>query len=189
MFFFLLYNSSWMADTVFGGTPGAPGAPGELYDLGVRAAAMAMCLHSLVSMLVSPVLPRIIAALGAVNVYGLSHLYFAALLAASPFVRSVPAAYALVAACGVHFTVIVTLPFALVAASSRATGGQDGALTLGVLNVFVVLPQLAVALFGGLLLHAVAYNFASVLVVAAGFAVVAAGCIFRLIKVPAAIAE
>ena len=177
MFLFLIYNSSWMAQGVFGGVPNGGGAAGARYEQGVRAAAFAMCLHSLAGMAVSPLLPRLIDTVGSSAVYCASHVYFAALLTCASLVSSPAAAYALVAACGAHFSVIVTVPFHLCASQTVAT---DGALTLGVMNVFVVLPQLVVTVAGGPVLHLVNYDFSRVLAVAASFALAAAACIFKL---------
>lgn len=115
---------------------------------GVRAGSLALSFYAVVTMVFSLVLPYLIKRCGVRLVYSASQLVFAICLMLPLWVESKVGAMLLISACGIPWSVVMVLPFTLVA---MAVDEQESGMYMGVLNIFVVIPQIVVAVaVGGL---------------------------------------
>ena len=90
-------------------------------------------------------------------------------------------AIALVAFSGVAWAVIITIPFTLVA---ETTNKADSGVSMGVMNVFIVVPQMIISLGANPIVKAT-HDSSIVMLVGAGLALVAAAlAVFVLITPP-----
>ena len=146
-FFLLLFAAHWMGTEVCGGDPHAPAGSlvAEAYNEGVRWASGGLVGAAVVALgaaaAVAPAARLVGGSLERTHALGGGALLGACLVGAlsvRPGQRV--AAAAVLAATGVPWAVTQSAPYAIVAA--RAGPGERGQL-LGVLNVFIVLPQMA----------------------------------------------
>lgn len=152
-FTFFLYITTWVAINIYHGNPTAPegSKDRELFEAGIRSGSLGLICNSAVSMLISIFLPALIKYAGIRVIYSISLLMFAGCLFAPMFISSLHGALILIALFGIPWSVVIVLPFVIIASS--VDGSQTG-MYLGVLNIFVVLPQLLVALgIGSILSH------------------------------------
>jgi len=84
----------------------------------------------------------------------------------------------LFALCGIPWATVMVIPFAIV---SRIAGPTRSGLFIGVLNISVVLPQLLVSAFSGLIVEAYRNNVTIALLIGGIFAFLAAIMVFFLI--------
>lgn len=173
---FLLFDTDWMGREVYGGKANGTGPESRIYNLGVHAGALGLMLNSFVlgamSLGVNPV---------ARGIGGVKHLWaivnfllavclimtvlitklaesarHGAATLSPPPVGIKAGALALFAVLGVPLAVTYSIPFALASIYCSSAGAGQG-LSLGVLNLAIVLPQMLVsvasgpwdALFGG----------------------------------------
>ncbi|KAL6213822.1 hypothetical protein ACLB2K_013261 [Fragaria x ananassa] len=174
---FLLFDTDWMGREVYGGEVGN----GRLYDLGVRAGALGLMLNSVVLGCVSLGIEILARALGGVKrLWGVVNFLLAICLAMTVLITKLaqsarhsavsvsgaeppppPAgikagALALFALLGIPQAITYSVPFALASIFCSNSGAGQG-LSLGVLNLAIVVPQMVVsvasgpwdALFGG----------------------------------------
>ncbi|KAK9912813.1 hypothetical protein M0R45_036653 [Rubus argutus] len=174
---FLLFDTDWMGREVYGGEVGK----GRLYDLGVRAGALGLMLNSVVLGCVSLGIETVARALGGVKrLWGIVNFLLAICLAMTVLVTKLAessrhgttvvaeaepppplggikaGALALFAVLGIPQAVTYSVPFALASIFCSNSGAGQG-LSLGVLNLAIVVPQMVVsvasgpwdALFGG----------------------------------------
>ncbi|KAF5468542.1 hypothetical protein F2P56_012686 [Juglans regia] len=177
---FLLFDTDWMGKEVYGGTVGK-GPEGKLYDRGVRAGALGLMLNSVVLGFTSLGVNVISRGIGGVKrLWGIVNFLLALCMAMTVLITKLaesarhtaaanggatlsppPAgvkagALALFAVLGIPLAVTYSIPFALASIFSHASGAGQG-LSLGVLNLAIVFPQMLVsvasgpfdALFGG----------------------------------------
>ncbi|XP_040997021.1 LOW QUALITY PROTEIN: sucrose transport protein-like [Juglans microcarpa x Juglans regia] len=176
---FLLFDTDWMGKEVYGGAVGK-GPEGKLYDRGVRAGALGLMLNSVVLGFTSLGVNIISRGVGGVKrLWGIVNFLLALCMAMTVLITklaesarhtaaanggatlSPPAgvkagALALFAVLGIPLAVTYSIPFALASIFSHASGAGQG-LSLGVLNLAIVFPQMVVsvasgpfdALFGG----------------------------------------
>ncbi|KAL8138349.1 hypothetical protein V2J09_004350 [Rumex salicifolius] len=166
---FILYDTDWMGREIYGGDVGS-----KLYDQGVRVGALGLMLNSVVlgfmSLAIEP-LSRL--AGGVKRLWGIVNIVLAICLAMLVVVSKVaqharhdgalvpPAnvkggALALFSLLGIPLAITYSIPFALASIFSASSGAGQG-LSLGVLNLAIVVPQMIVsatagpfdALFGG----------------------------------------
>lgn len=189
-FTFLIYMPDWMTHNVFEGLPASdptatPEQIGRFND-GVRAGSLGLALQSVVTLLVSMLVPLGIRFVGVRAVYAAGLVALALMLGSTFFVRgNTPAmhsmAIALVAFSGVAWAVIITIPFTLVAES---TNKADSGVSMGVMNVFIVVPQMIISLGANPIVKAT-HDSSIVMLVGAGLALVAAAlAVFVLITPP-----
>ena len=145
-FFLLLFGAHWVGRDVFGGDPRAPEGSRSAaeYEMGVRWASGGLVGAAVVTLAaatgVAPAARRL-GSLERTHALGGGLLLGGCLmgaLAVKPGQHA--AAVAVLAATGVPWAVTQSVPYAIVAA--RAGPDERGQL-LGLLNVFIVLPQLA----------------------------------------------
>ncbi|XP_050364847.1 sucrose transport protein-like [Argentina anserina] len=174
---FLLFDTDWMGREVYGGQVGK----GRMYDLGVRAGALGLMLNSVVLGCVSLVIEILTRAFGGVKrLWGVVNFLLAICLAMTVLITKLaqsarhgavltagaeppppPAgikagALALFALLGIPQAITYSVPFAMASIFCSNSGAGQG-LSLGVLNLAIVVPQMVVsvasgpwdALFGG----------------------------------------
>ncbi|KAL8482617.1 hypothetical protein ACS0TY_028064 [Phlomoides rotata] len=163
---FLLFDTDWMGKEVYGGTVGE----GKLYDQGVRAGALGLMLNSVVLGIAS--LGVDLYARGSLPVKKLwgvvnfilgtalamtvvvskwadhSRQYDAAGVLLPPDAGVKFAALSVFAVLGIPLAVTFSIPFALASIFSTNSGVGQG-LSLGVLNLAIVVPQMIVSMTSG----------------------------------------
>ncbi|CAL1412718.1 unnamed protein product [Linum trigynum] len=168
---FFLYDTDFMGREVYGGTSnGGTAAEVKMYSRGVRAGAMGLLLNSVVLGFTSLGIEMLSRwAGGAKRLWGIVNFILAiclgltvlvskladssrqfaddgALLAPTGGVQA--AALLLFAVLGIPLAVTFSVPFALTSIFSNETGAGQG-LSMGVLNLSVVIPQMMVSLLSG----------------------------------------
>ncbi|CAH9059427.1 unnamed protein product [Cuscuta europaea] len=164
---FLLYDTDWMAKEVYGGEVG----DGGLYDSGVRAGALGLMLQSVVLGFMSIGVELLARHLGDVKkLWGGVNFILAFGLSMTVVVtkyatrsrrldgvgRVIPPtagvkAGALFVFCilGIPLAVTFSIPFALACIFSSDAGSGSAGLSLGVLNLAIVVPQMFVSFLSG----------------------------------------
>jgi len=179
-FTFFLYATTWVAINIYKGDPLALEGSHlrDVFDDGVRMGALALIINSAVSMSVSMFLPFMIKWIGLKPIYFFAMVIFSACLFMPLFITSVHGAMLLIAAFGIPWAVVMVGPFMVIASS--VDEAQTG-LYLGVLNIFVVIPQLLVAIGIGYVINYFHGNVVSALVVGGISAIGAAISVLFLI--------
>ncbi|XP_019180112.1 PREDICTED: sucrose transport protein-like [Ipomoea nil] len=164
---FLLYDTDWMAREVYGGEVNDNG----LYDKGVRAGALGLMLQSVVLGFMSIGVELVARQLGDVKMlWGGVNFILAIGLALTVAVTkaathsrkfdahgnpllpnsSVKAgALAIFCVLGIPLAVTFSIPFALACIYSSDAGSGQAGLSLGVLNLAIVVPQMFVSFLSG----------------------------------------
>ncbi|KAL1212444.1 Sucrose transport protein SUC1 [Cardamine amara subsp. amara] len=167
---FLLFDTDWMGREVYGGNSDAKSQPIEkkLYSKGVQAGAMGLMFNSIVLGFMSLGVEWIGRKIGgAKRLWGIVNFILAAGLAMTVLVTKLAedhrrtagefagpssgikaGALSLFAVLGIPLAITFSTPFALASIFSSNTGAGQG-LSLGVLNLAIVIPQMIVSLGGG----------------------------------------
>nr|GEU80547.1 sucrose transport protein SUC4-like [Tanacetum cinerariifolium] len=158
---FILFDTDWMGREIYGGDPNGD----QKYSDGVRMGAFGLVLNSLILGITSVCMESLCRRWGSGFIWGLSNivmfLCFLAMLVLS-YVASVAdygsdgvpptgiviAALVIFAILGMPLAVTYSVPYALVASRIESLGLGQG-LSMGVLNVSIVLPQVVVSLGSG----------------------------------------
>ncbi|KAL3641364.1 general substrate transporter [Castilleja foliolosa] len=163
---FLLFDTDWMGKEVYGGSVGD-----KLYDRGVRAGALGLMLNSVVLGVASLSVQVLARGLGGVKrLWGVVNFLLAICLAMTVLITKmaehsrrqeggataahmpVPGvkigALALFAVLGIPLAATFSIPFALASIFSSNSGSGQG-LSLGVLNLAIVIPQMLVSVASG----------------------------------------
>jgi len=137
-----------VGEAIYGGSPEAPEDSEEYrkFDHGVQFGSLALCVNSAITMAASVGLPYAVSRVGIKPVYSFGQFMLAVCLIPMFFVHTRAGAFILLAGLGIPWSVVMVLPFTLVALCVEES--QCG-LYIGVLNIFVVIPQLVVALLIG----------------------------------------
>ncbi|KAK4253010.1 hypothetical protein QN277_010849 [Acacia crassicarpa] len=174
---FLLFDTDWMGKEVYGGKVGE----GRVYDMGVRAGALGLMLNSVVLGVTSLSIEALARGVGGVKrLWGIVNFLLATCLALTVLITKIAehtrrhsvvaggleplppsagvkgGALALFAVLGIPLAITFSIPFALASIFSNSSGAGQG-LSLGVLNLSIVIPQMVIsvasgpwdALFGG----------------------------------------
>nr|AUD40045.1 sucrose transporter 1-1 [Nicotiana tabacum] len=163
---FFLYDTDWMAKEVYGGKVG----DGRLYDLGVHAGALGLLLNSVVLGFMSLSVEFLGKKIGGVKrLWGILNFVLAVCMALTVLVTKMAeksrqydahgtlmaptsgvkiGALTLFAVLGIPLAVSFSVPFALASIFSSNAGSGQG-LSLGVLNLAIVVPQMLVSIVGG----------------------------------------
>ncbi|CAK9865111.1 unnamed protein product [Sphagnum jensenii] len=163
---FLLFDTDWMGREVFRGEPSSldPLVSKRYYD-GVHMGSLGLMLNSLVLGLFSLCIDFLCRKLGSKYVWGLANMVMAACFAGTAVITAIAkrtattadeapvpivtyAALAVFAILGVPLAVTFSVPYSLTATFTEKVGGGQG-LSMGVLNLSVVLPQIVVSLGAG----------------------------------------
>nr|APY21440.1 SUT6 [Sorghum bicolor] len=200
---FIQYNTDWMGREIFHGEPQGAGGKADLYNAGVREGAVGLLFCSVALGVTSFLLPKLCRKLTSRVVWSISNLMVFALLTAMVVLGMVSmkgykpslaaslsagpdhtfksAALAIFALIGIPQAVLFTVPCAVACEIATEEGGGQG-LTLGVLNIAVVLPQLLIALSAGPIDGAFGKGNAPALGIGAVFALISA--VLALVLLP-----
>lgn len=158
---FLLYDTDWMGREIYGGKPN----DGQNYNLGVRMGALGLMLNSVVLGIVSLLMEKLCRKWGAGIVWGISNilmsLCFVAMLVIAFVVsrtdsygQGLPSNGAVIAGLvvftvlGIPLAITYSVPYALISSRIESLGLGQG-LSMGVLNLAIVIPQVVVSLGSG----------------------------------------
>jgi solute carrier family 45 protein 1/2/4 len=161
---FLLFDTDWMGREVYRGEPSSPDPRiTALYYDGVHMGSLGLMLNSVVLGLSSLVVEPLCNKLGSSYVWGLANTIMAACFAGTALLTSAarhnpwgmgPPFYVTVcslvifAVLGAPLAVTYSVPYALTATFTEKAGGGQG-LSMGVLNLAVVVPQVLVSVGSG----------------------------------------
>ncbi|KAK9027063.1 hypothetical protein V6N11_066910 [Hibiscus sabdariffa] len=163
---FLLYDTDWMGVEVYGGNVKGSTNQQKLYDQGVRAGALGLMINSIVLAFASLGLELVSRLVGGVkNLWGVVNFILTACLAGTvrvtklaeawrnklgpqilppPPINIKASALALFGLMGIPLAVTFSIPFAL--ASIYCSGAGAGqSMSLGVLNLSIVIPQMIIS--------------------------------------------
>eukprot|EP00249_Psilotum_nudum_P014723 c24968_g2_i1 orf=802-2400(+) len=159
---FMLFDTDWMGRDVYGGKPstGKVDAASKLYNKGVTVGSLGLMLQSLVLGLTSLFIEFLCRRLGPSYVWAFANLVIAVCLAGTAVVTSVAkyvragdtpvvaGALVIFAVLGAPLAVTYSVPYALTATFTSRTGGGQG-LSMGVLNLAIVIPQVFISVGSG----------------------------------------
>ncbi|KAH7568156.1 hypothetical protein JRO89_XS07G0248700 [Xanthoceras sorbifolium] len=175
---FLLFDTDWMGKEVYGGNSSGSAEQLRVYDKGVRAGSLGLMLNAIVLGIVSLGIEPLSRWLGGVKrLWGIVNFLLAACLAMTVLItklaeanrRSIGAsssdthilpppdgikagALTIFAVLGIPQAITFSVPFALASIFCKTSGEGSSAgqgLSLGVLNLAIVVPQMVVSLLGG----------------------------------------
>ncbi|XP_074263543.1 sucrose transport protein-like [Silene latifolia] len=166
---FFLFDTDWMGKEVYGGQVGV----GKAYDMGVHTGALGLMIQSVILGVMSLVVEALARLLrGVKRLWGVVNILLAITLAMMVWVTKSaehyranlhlaasvdppppPAAVkggalAIFAVLGVPLAITYSIPFALASIFSASSGSGQG-LSLGVLNLAIVVPQMFVSVTSG----------------------------------------
>lgn len=157
---FLLFDTDWMGREIYGGEPNV----GQNYSTGVRMGAFGLMLNSVVLGITSVLMEKLCRKWGAGFTWGLSNLLmslcFVSMLIITyiasnmDYVDGVPpvgvviAALIVFAILGIPLAITYSVPYALVSTRIESLGLGQG-LSMGVLNLAIVIPQVVVSIGSG----------------------------------------
>nr|AHA80795.2 sucrose transport protein 1 [Paeonia suffruticosa] len=165
---FLLFDTDWMGREVYGGKVGE-GSQGKMYDLGVRAGSLGLMLNSVVLGFMSLAVEFLARRLGGVKkLWGGVNFLLAVCLALTVLITKLAEAHrrlngtealtppagikagalTIFSVLGIPLAVTYSIPFALASIFSNDSGAGQG-LSLGVLNLSIVIPQMVVSVASG----------------------------------------
>ncbi|TVU29545.1 hypothetical protein EJB05_21115 [Eragrostis curvula] len=166
---FFQYNTDWMAREIFHGEPQASLAKEDAYNAGVREGAIGLLFCSVALGVASFLIPKLCRKLTSRVVWSISNLMVGGLLFAMVAIGLVSTkgynntltaglygpdktlkgvALAMFALIGIPQAVLFSVPWAVASEVATEEGGGQG-LTIGVLNIAIVVPQLVIALTAG----------------------------------------
>ncbi|KAJ4850510.1 Sucrose transport protein suc4 [Turnera subulata] len=158
---FLLFDTDWMGREIYGGEPNV----GYYYNTGVRVGAFGLMLNSVILGITSVLMEKLCRKWGAGFIWGISNIFmalcFLSMLILS-YVAShmgylgytqppdgiVAAALVIFAFLGAPLAITYSVPYALVSSRIEPLGLGQG-LSMGVLNLAIVTPQVVVSLGAG----------------------------------------
>lgn len=149
-FTFLIYITVWVALDVFHGSPDENDPTYHLFENGVRYGSFGLAGFAGCSLLFSPFVPRLSSALGTRVIFFIGQFILATCLGLTFFIRDKYFAVALISVFGIPWSITNTIPFAITA--NVAQENEKG-VYMGILNIFVVIPQLIMSGVGPLISH------------------------------------
>eukprot|EP00741_Cyanophora_paradoxa_P020850 tig00021314_g20128.t1 len=150
-FCYILYITTWTGVEVFRGDPNSHEEILRLrFEAGVRHGSLGMCANSVASVFASMLLPSLISRMGYYAVWAGGSLLMGFCLLGTAFVRTPEGALLLIATLGLSWAIAVSVPFAIVGAFARP---HERGMLFGIVNIFVVVPQLVVSFSMGPILH------------------------------------
>ncbi|OIW16547.1 hypothetical protein TanjilG_08404 [Lupinus angustifolius] len=159
---FILFDTDWMGREIYGGDPNEGGLN---YDTGVRWGALGLLLNSVVLGITSLFMERLCRKRGAGFVWGIANIVmtvcFLAILVVTyvansigyvgkdlPPVGIVIAALTIFTILGFPLAITYSVPYALISTHIESLGLGQG-LSMGVLNLAIVFPQMLVSVGSG----------------------------------------
>uniref|UniRef100_A0A0A9E004 Major facilitator superfamily (MFS) profile domain-containing protein n=1 Tax=Arundo donax TaxID=35708 RepID=A0A0A9E004_ARUDO len=166
---FFQYNTDWMGREIYHGLPQGTGAEADTFNAGVREGAVGLLFCSvalgvtsfLVPKLCRKLTPRVVWSIsnllvfvfmtlmvivGMVSMKGYKDSLVAGLTGPDPTLKGI--ALFIFALIGIPQAVLFSVPWAVASEVATEEGGGQG-LTIGVLNIAIVVPQLVIALTAG----------------------------------------
>ncbi|KAG2659322.1 hypothetical protein PVAP13_1KG345800 [Panicum virgatum] len=166
---FFQYNTDWMGREIYHGEPQGLGGKADAFNAGVREGAVGLLFCSIALGVTSFLIPKlcrkltsrvvwsisnlmvfvimtVMVVLGIISMKGYKPSLTAGLLGPDSTFRGI--ALALFALIGIPQAVLFSVPWAVASEVATEEGGGQG-LTIGVLNIAIVLPQLVIALTAG----------------------------------------
>lgn len=159
---FLLFDTDWMGRDVYRGEPSEP-SQSKLYYDGVHMGSLGLMLNSVVLGLSSLCIEFLCRKLGSSYVWGLANMIMVSCFVGTalitvaakrladglaPPLYIVYSSLAVFALLGAPLAVTYSVPYALMATYTEKVGGGQG-LSMGVLNLAVVVPQVLVSVGSG----------------------------------------
>ncbi|KAK4434977.1 Sucrose transport protein SUC4 [Sesamum alatum] len=157
---FLLFDTDWMGREIYGGKPN----DGKNYSMGVRMGSLGLMLNSVVLGITSVLMEQLCRKWGAGFTWGVSNilmsLCFVTMLIITAIRNSmnigdhpppdgvVITALVVFSFLGIPLAITYSVPYALVSSRIQALGLGQG-LSMGVLNLAIVIPQVIVSLGAG----------------------------------------
>ncbi|KAK4489977.1 hypothetical protein RD792_000631 [Penstemon davidsonii] len=157
---FLLFDTDWMGREIYGGKPNE----GENYNLGVSMGSLGLMLNSVILGITSVFMEKLCRKWGAGCTWGISSVFmslcFVAMIIITviksninidgqlPSNGIVVAALIVFALLGIPLAITYSVPYALVSTRIESLGLGQG-LSMGVLNLAIVVPQVIVSLGSG----------------------------------------
>ncbi|KAJ8769504.1 hypothetical protein K2173_004249 [Erythroxylum novogranatense] len=170
---FLLFDTDWMGREVYGGDSNGDDDQVKLYDRGVRAGSLGLMLNSVILGFMSLGIEFLSRRLGgAKRLWGIVNMILAICLSLTVLITKLaeswrrstitsrkgtmplpPAgvmagALTLFSVMGIPMAITYSVPFALASIFSNTSGAGQG-LSLGVLNLSIVIPQMVVSVASG----------------------------------------
>ncbi|KAK2660966.1 hypothetical protein Ddye_007499 [Dipteronia dyeriana] len=169
---FLLFDTDWMGKEVYGGTSGGTAEQLKVYDNGVRAGALGLMLNAIVLGITSLAIETLARWVGGVHkLWGLVNFVLATCFAMTVLVSKLAEAHrrhdglllpppsgikagalAIFTILGIPLAITFSVPFALASIFCKTSGSNSSAgqgLSLGVLNLAIVVPQMVVSFLAG----------------------------------------
>ncbi|KDO81341.1 hypothetical protein CISIN_1g010639mg [Citrus sinensis] len=158
---FLLFDTDWMGREIYGGEPNE----GQNYATGVRMGALGLMLNSVVLGITSVLMEKLCRKWGAGFIWGISNILMALCFLAMLILYYVAihmdyrghdlppngiviAALIIFTILGGPLAITYSVPYALVSIRTESLGLGQG-LSLGVLNLAIVIPQIVVSMGSG----------------------------------------
>eukprot|EP01118_Nematostelium_gracile_P017525 TRINITY_DN7518_c0_g1_i5.p1 TRINITY_DN7518_c0_g1~~TRINITY_DN7518_c0_g1_i5.p1 ORF type:complete len:288 (-),score=50.29 TRINITY_DN7518_c0_g1_i5:33-896(-) len=178
-FNFLIYITTWVGENIFGGSASEPEGSRELalFQEGVRYGALGLTLNAVVTVVMSLILPVLTRWLGLKRIFFVCQIILGVCLLCTWFVREKVMALILIAFFGIPWSAIMVFPFTIV---GGIVDESEAGLYMGVLNIFVVVPQILVSIFVGFLIDWMQGNVVGGLVFGASAAFLSAVLVIRL---------
>ncbi|OIV90661.1 hypothetical protein TanjilG_23774 [Lupinus angustifolius] len=198
----VLYDTDWMGREVYGGTVGD-----SLFDKGVHDGSLGLMLNSIVLAVMSVAIEPLSRVLGGVKrLWGLVNFILAICLAMTVLISKEARAHrhfllstgakdngpppnvrggalALFSVLGIPLAITYSVPFALASIYSSTSGAGQG-LSLGTLNLAIVIPQMLVSAIGGKIDEALGAGNLPAFVMGAIAAAISAVLAFVLLPTP-----
>ncbi|XP_010544043.1 PREDICTED: sucrose transport protein SUC4-like [Tarenaya hassleriana] len=158
---FILFDTDWMGREIYGGEPNQ----GTYYSTGVRMGALGLLLNSVFLGITSVLMEKLCRKWGAGFVWGISNILMALCFLAmvvtsfvayhldylghdSPPAGIVFTALFIFSVLGIPLAITYSVPYALISIRIESLGLGQG-LSLGVLNLAIVIPQVIVSVGSG----------------------------------------
>ncbi|GKV33511.1 hypothetical protein SLEP1_g42016 [Rubroshorea leprosula] len=158
---FLLFDTDWMGREIYGGKPNE----GQIYATGVRMGSLGLMLNSVVLGITSVLMEKLCRKWGAGFIWGVSNILMAICFLSmlilfyvsshldyvgqgTPPNGVVIAALIIFAVLGIPLAITYSVPYALISTRIESLGLGQG-LSMGVLNLAIVIPQVVVSLGSG----------------------------------------
>ncbi|KAG2374048.1 hypothetical protein C9374_011127 [Naegleria lovaniensis] len=177
-FCFLVYITTWVGENVFHGNSDESSPAYALYVKGVQYGSFGLAGFAGSSIIFSLILPSLTHKLGFKWTFFIGQLSLALCLGSTLFVTNKILALLVITAFGFPWAVNGTIPFAIVATIAKK---HEKGTYMGLLNIFIVVPQLVMSSVGPLISYISHGNVAWTLMVGAISVLVSSGLIYFLI--------
>jgi len=180
-FTFLLYITAWVGEQVFQGDAYADASTDAYknYQAGVRWGALGLCINAGVTSAVSLILPKLAVWPGIKPVYFAGQIILGVCLLSTFWIKDKIGALVVIGALGIPWSCVMVFPFSLVAYTIEDDASSG--MYMGVLNIFVVIPQIVISVGIGFIIDQFSGNLSAALATGGIFAFVSAITVWFLI--------